>query len=141
MKLNPYLYFNGNCEAAFKAYARILGGKILAMMTYDATPAKGQVSPEWGAKIIHARLGVGDLLLMGSDAPPGKFDTPQGFSVTFSVDTAADAERIFKALSEKGAVKMAMAETFFAHRYGMVVDQFGTPWIIIFEKPMPASKN
>jgi PhnB protein len=70
MQLNPYLVFNGNCEAAFKFYEKVLGGKIEAMLPHEGTPAAEHVPPEWRNKIMHARLSVGDKVLMGSDAPP-----------------------------------------------------------------------
>ena len=70
-------------------------------------------------------------VVMGSDAPPGRYQTPDGFSVSLTVDTPADAERIFKALSEKGTVQMPLAESFFAKRFGMVTDRFGTPWMVL----------
>src|ERR1700687_5698945 len=86
MQLNPYLFFNGQCEAAFQFYADLLGGKIVAMMHHAGTPAENQVPPEWREKIIHARMIIGDQVLMGSDAPPGHFQQPQGFSVSLLVD-------------------------------------------------------
>ena len=89
--LNPYLHFNGQCEEAFNFYAKVLGGEIIAMMPHKGTPAEEHVPAEWQNKIIHARLMVGDKLLMASDAPPDRFDQPKGFSVTVGVDTAAEA--------------------------------------------------
>ena len=80
-----YLVFNGQCEAAFKFYERVLGGKILAMFTHAGTPAEEQVPPEWLDKIMHVTLKAGDTILMGSDAPPDHFKTPQGFSVNIAV--------------------------------------------------------
>ena len=133
MQLNPYLFFNGNCADAFKFYEKCLGGKIVTMMTHEGTPAAEQVPANWREKIIHARLTVGDQVLMGSDAPPDRYAPMKGFGVSFAVDSPADAEQIFKALSEKGAVGMPMQQTFFAVRFGMVVDQFGTPWMITCE--------
>jgi PhnB protein len=133
MQLNPYLFFNGNCADAFKFYEKCLGGKIVTMMTHEGTPAAEQVPANWREKIIHARLTVGDQVLMGSDAPPDRYAPMKGFGVSFAVDSPADAERIFKALSEKGAVGMPMQQTFFAVRFGMVLDQFGTPWMITCE--------
>ena len=130
MQLNPYLLFNGNCADAFKFYEKCLGGKIVTMMTHEGTPAAEQVPANWREKIIHARMTVGDYVLMGSDAPPDRYAPMKGFTVSFTADSPADAERIFKALSEKGAVGMPMQQTFFAARFGMVVDQFGTPWMI-----------
>jgi uncharacterized glyoxalase superfamily protein PhnB len=87
-----------------------------------------------GNNRIHARLMVGDKLLMASDAPPDRFDQPKGFSVTVGVDTAAEAERICNTFAEGGTVRMPMEETFFAERFGMVTDRFGTPWMILCEK-------
>jgi PhnB protein len=136
MKLNAYLFFDGQCEAAFRFYEKVLGGKIEAMLPHEGTPAAGQVSSEWLKKILHARLSIGDNLLMGSDAPPGRFDQPQGFTVNIGVTDAGEAERIFHALAENGQVKMPIAETFWAVRFGMLVDQFGIPWMVNCEKPM-----
>ena len=133
-QLNPYLFFNGQCEAAFKFYAELLGGKIIAMMTHAGTPAENQVPPEWREKIIHARMVIGDQLLMGSDAPPGHFQPPQGFSVSLMVDNAEDAERIFHTLAESGTVKMPLQKTFWAIRFGMLVDRFGIPWMVNCEE-------
>jgi PhnB protein len=135
MELNPNLNFHGHREAAFKFYERCLGGKIVAMMPHAGTPAEQHVPAEWRNKIIHARLMVGDQILMASDAPPEHYEKPQGFSVTISVSDATEAERVFKALAEGGTVKMPIQETFWAVRFGMLVDQFGIPWMINCEKP------
>jgi PhnB protein len=102
MRLNPYLYFNGQCEAAFKFYERCLGGKIVMMLTHEGTPAAEQVPPEWHKKILHARMIVGDTTLMASDAPPGHQGDMKGFSVTLGIDDPAEAERIFQALAKTG---------------------------------------
>jgi PhnB protein len=134
MQLNPYLTFSGQCEAAFKFYAEVLGGKIVAMITHAGTPAESHVPPEWRAKIMHARLMVGDKLLMGSDAPPDRFEEPKGFSVTIGIDKPEDAERIFHALAENGTVRMPLQKTFWAIRFGMLVDRFGIPWMINCEE-------
>jgi PhnB protein len=134
MQLNPYLTFNGQCEAAFTFYARVLGGKIEAMMTYGSSPMAEQTSPEWRNKIIHARLTVGDKMLMASDAPPDRYEPMKGIMVTLGIDDPGEAERIFHALSENGTVQMPIQETFWARRFGMFVDQFGTPWMVNCEK-------
>ncbi len=135
MQINPYLTFSGQCEAAFKFYAEVLGGEIIAMMPHEGTPMAEHVPAEWRSKIIHARMMVGDKVLMGSDAPPDRFEQMQGFSVTLGIDDPADAERIFHALAANGTVRMPIGETFWAVRFGMLVDQFGTPWMINCEKP------
>ena len=134
MQLNPYLTFNGQCEAAFKFYERCLGGKIIAMMTHVGTPAEQQVPAEWRNKIMHARLTVNDEVLMGSDAPPDHYQQPKGISVALQIKNAADAERTFHALAENGTIQMPIQETFWATRFGMLVDQFGIPWMINCEK-------
>ena len=104
MQLNPYLTFDGQCEAAFRFYEQALGGKIAAMMTYADTPAAEHTPPEARGKIIHARLVVGDTVLMGSDAPAERYEKMQGFSVTLNIDEPAEAERVFNALSAGGTV-------------------------------------
>jgi PhnB protein len=134
MKINPYLVFNGQCEVAFKFYEKCLGGKIEAMMPHAGTPVEEYVPPEWRGKILHARLVVGDQVLMGSDAPPDRFEQPQGFSVSLQIPNPADAERIFNTLVENGKVTMPFQQTFWAHRFGMLVDRFGIPWMINCEK-------
>jgi PhnB protein len=134
MQLNPYLTFNGQCEAAFKFYEQSLGGKIVAMATYAGTPAENQVPPEWSNKVIHSRLAIGGEVPMRSDAPPERFQASKGFSVTLGVDNPADAERIFNALAEKGTVQMPLQQTFWAVRFGMLVDKFGIPWMINCEQ-------
>jgi len=134
MQLNPYLLFNGQCEAAFKFYEQCLGGKIEVMMTHAGTPAEEHVPAEWRDKILHARLVVEDSVLMASDAPPGRYQQPQGFSVSLQLKDPDKAGRIFDALAEGGTVQMPFAETFWAARFGMLKDQFGIPWMINCEK-------
>jgi PhnB protein len=130
MQSNTYLNFNGNCEGAFKFYEQCLGGKIVAMMTHAESPMAEQTPAEWRDKILHVQLNVGDMVLMGSDAPPEYFEKPQGFNVNLQFDDVTEAERIFSALSKDGMVKMPIQETFWAARFGMLVDRFGTPWMI-----------
>ena len=134
MQLNPYLFFNGQCEAAFKFYEQCLGGKIVAMFSHAGTPAEGHVPANWRDKIMHARMLVGDEALMGSDAPPEHYEQTKGFSVSLSIDDPAQAERVFNALAEKGTVKMPFQRTFWAVGFGMLVDRFGIPWMINCEK-------
>ncbi len=134
MQLNPYLMFNGDCEEAFKFYEQCLGGEIVAMFTHEGSPMADNVPTDWRKKIMHARLVVGDQVLMGSDAPPAYREEPKGFSVSIGVTDPAEAERIFQALAERGQVKMPIQQTFWAVRFGMLVDRFGIPWMINCEK-------
>jgi PhnB protein len=139
MQLNPYLTFNGNCEEAFKAYHRILGGEIIAMIPHEGTPAECNVPAEWRKKIIHARLVGNGMVLMGSDAPPDRYQPMQGFSVTLNIKDPDEAELVFNALAKEGTVRMPLGETFFAIKFGMLADKFGTPWMVVCEKPRAAS--
>jgi len=123
-----YLSFDGRCEEAFKRYEKVFKGKILMMMRHSDAPFGSGVpqDSETANRIMHARLEVGGRLLMGADAPAHSSSKPQGFCV----------ERIFGQLSEGGAIVMPIGETFWAQRFGMVTDEFGTPWMVNCEKPI-----
>ena len=136
MQLSPYLSFNGNCAEAMKFYQQVLGGEMVAMQTYAGTPAAEHVSPELSDKIIHARLVFGENVLMASDGSPDQFEPMKGIAVTLNIPDQAEAERVFHALSAGGSITMPIAETFWAVRFGMLTDKFGTPWMINCEKPM-----
>ena len=128
--LNPYLFYNGNCEAAFNYYEKVLGGKIEFLMRADEGPADMKPSPGNEKKIMHARMSIGTQLLMASDAPPDHFHKPQGFAVSLTVPDLAEAEKKFKALAEGGSQNMPFEKTFFSKGFGMCVDQFGQPWMV-----------
>lgn len=130
MKMNPYLLFNGNCKQAFQFYAKVLNGKIAGMTTFGEAPAEMQTQPQWRDKVMHAWMTFGDNVLMASDAPPDHAEPMQGISISLNVDTAEEAERIWKAFAEGAQIKMALQQTFWALRFGMLVDRFGTPWMI-----------
>ena len=132
--MTPYLTFNAQCEAAFRFYETALGGKIVAMLRHGDVPMAGPVTPEAKNHILHARLMVGDRALMGSDAQQGHYEAPKGFYVNLSPTDPAEAERVYKALSEGGQVQMPLQETFWAQRFGMFADKFAIPWMINCEK-------
>ena len=133
MRINPYLLFDGQCEAALQFYEHCLGGKVVYAMTYAQSPMATQVPPEWSNRIVHATFSLGDRTLAAADAPPGTYRTPQGFSLTLDIDSPDEADRVFEKLSEKATVQMPMQETAWARRFGVLTDQFGTPWIISCE--------
>jgi PhnB protein len=147
VKVNPYLMFNGNCAEAMAYYEKHLGGKIGFMMKYSEAPPmpEGQAPPAEGCApdmtgmddlVMHASLQLGDVMLMASDSPPAMFQKPQGISVTLNIDSVAEAERIFKALADRGTVTMPLGETFWAERFGTITDRFGIPWMINCEGRM-----
>jgi PhnB protein len=130
MQINAYLNFSGQCAEAFRFYEQVLGGNITFMQTHGESPMRDQTPPGWENAVMHVRLEVGDQALMGSDAPGEYYQKPQGFSVSLGMGAPAEAERIYNALSEGGEVRMALQKTFWAERFAMLVDRYGTPWII-----------
>ncbi|MES1260765.1 MAG: YciI family protein [Acidobacteriota bacterium] len=134
LQVNPYLTFSGQCEEAFRFYERCLGGTIETMMPHAGTPVEAHMPPAWRDKILHARMTVGEQVLMGSDAPPDRYQAPRGISVSLQIGGVAEAERVFQALAENGKVQMPLQETFWAARFGAVTDRFGTPWMINCER-------
>jgi PhnB protein len=131
MQMNPYLSFNGQCEAAFEFYERCLGGQLGPMFRYGGSPMANQVPADWQDKVMHGSLTVGGRVLMGGDvAPAAIYEEPKGFSLSLQKQSTTDAERIFRELSNGGRVTMPLEKTFWATRFGMVVDRFGIPWLI-----------
>ena len=133
MQLNPYVNFNGQCEAAFEFYEQVLGGKITFKMTWGEMPGADQFPPETHKLIMHATLAVGDQTLMGADAPPDRYKQPTGMNVSIHVNKT-DGERIFNALAQNGNVTMPFQQTFWSPGFGMCVDQFGIPWMVNCEQ-------
>ena len=133
MKTTTYLFFNGQCEEAFKHYEKVLGAKPQMMMHYEGSPAASMVPPDNANKVLHGSIKVGDMTVMGADCPPGRYNKQQGFAVTLDFDKPEEAERVFKGLGEGGTVTMPMEKTFFAERFGMLVDRFAIPWMVMCE--------
>src|SRR5688572_29449955 len=138
MKLNTYLNFGGNCEQAFRFYEQHLGGKIAMMMRRSEQPDQTETWPGWEQTIQYAIMNIGETELMGADVPPDRFQPMRSAYLSLTVDSPAEAERIYTLLIDGGEVFMPMAETFFAHRFGMLRDKFGTSWMILALKPQPA---
>ncbi len=130
MKLSTHLTFNGQCRAAFNLYRQCLGGAIVTMLTYGDSPMASQTPPEWRDKILHATLKIGDEVLAGVDLLPKDFEPPKGFFVLIEVADPEEAERIFETLSVNGVIRMPIQETFWALRFGVLVDRYGIPWEI-----------
>jgi PhnB protein len=128
--------FAGSCAEAFRFYEQHLGGKISMMMTHGQAPDQSRANPEWKDAVLHARIVLGDTELMGADIPNAQ--PMRSAYLSLSVDSDAEAERIFAVLSESGQVWMAMQETFFASRFGQLQDKFGINWMILRERPVPA---
>ncbi len=130
MQINPYLFYDSNCEAAFKFYEKVLGGKIEMLVRNEDAPPDMPSPPERKKNIMHIRMSVDGQILMASDAPPEYVQKPQGFRVSLSLKDPAEAEQKFKALSEGGSIDMPFSKTFFSKGFGMCIDQFGIPWMV-----------
>jgi PhnB protein len=143
MKLHTYLNYGGNCEQAFRFYEQHLGGKITMMMTHaqqpDPSPDSSNVPPDWQNAILHANMDLGGTQLMGADVPPDRFQPMRSAYLTLGLDSIDEAERIYALLSDGGEIFMPMAETFFAFRFAMLRDKFGTSWMLLHERPRPST--
>ena len=137
MHMTPYLNFQGQCEEAFTFYEASLGGHLGPVFRYAGSPLADQVPPEWGDKVMHASLTVGGHELMGGDVAPDRYEEPKGFSLSLQMNDPTEAERVFHELSRDGRVVMTLEKTFWAARFGMVVDRFGIPWLINCEESDP----
>ena len=128
--MTTHLSFKGECEAAFKFYEQCLDGQLGAIFRYAGSPLADQVPADWQDKVMHGSFTFGDQVLMGGDVAPDRYEQPKGFSLSLQMQSAADAERIFHELARGGTVVMPLEKTFWAARFGMVVDRFGIPWLI-----------
>jgi PhnB protein len=135
MKMTTYVNFPGTCSEALDYYAKHLGGKIVMKSTFDQMPDPKMAPPGMEKKILHARMTLGDTVLMASDGP--KVEPMRSAYLCLAVDSNEEAERIYNALSDGGEVFIKMGEQFFAHRFGQLRDKFGINWMVIHEKPMP----
>lgn len=130
MQMSPYLHFTGDCEAAFAFYEQCLGAVRGAIFRYAGTPLAGQVSPDWSDKIMHGNLTIGGQTVMAADVAPSAYEAPRGFSLSLQIESPAEAERVFHELGIGGLVVLPLEQTFWAARFGMLVDRFGIPWMI-----------
>ena len=136
MRIEPRisLIFNGDCDAAFALYEQCLGATVTFRLTWADSPMADRASAEWRDKILHATLTIGGAALSGGDVLPGSYERPQGFQLQLNLDDAAAAERIFTQLADGGEVTVPLQQTFWALRFGAVVDRFGIPWAINCEE-------
>lgn len=134
MKLYTYLNYGGNCEAALRFYEQHLGGKVTMLMRHGEQPNASAVAAEMKNAVLHARMHIGDTELLASDVPPERFQPMRSAYLTLILDSSPEAERVYKLLSENGQVFMPMEETFFAHRFAMLRDRFGTSWMLLHER-------
>ena len=133
MQVQPYLNFDGRCEEAVEFYRRALGAEVTALMRFKDSPephAPGMVPPGAENKVMHANLRIGDTAVLASDGRCQGKPSFQGFALSLTPPTDADAERLFAALGDGGQVQMPLAKTFFSSSFGMVADRFGVSWMV-----------
>ncbi|HSL23889.1 MAG TPA: VOC family protein [Vicinamibacterales bacterium] len=134
MKLYTYLNYGGNCRQAFEFYAEHLGARITSITTHGELSESSNVPPEWKDAIVHARIEIGGTMVLGADIPPDRFQPMRSAYLSLMVDSVDEAERIYALLTKDGQIFMPMEETFFAHRFAMFRDRFGTSWMLLHER-------
>ena len=134
MKLDIYLNYGGNCAEAFRFYEKHLGGKIAMMTMHGEQPNPQDVPPGLAGKVLHARIEIAGAVVMGADVPPERFRPMRSAYLTLLLDSANEAERVYALLSDGGEIFMKMEETFFASRFAMLRDRFGTSWMLLHER-------
>ena len=134
MKVEPYLFFNGQCEEALEFYKQALGAEVTMLMRTNESPEPpppGMLPPGFEHKIMHASLRIGETTVMASDGNSTTKASFQGFSLSIGASDAAQAGRWFTALGQGGQVQMPLGKTFFSPCFGMVADRFGVSWMVI----------
>src|SRR5687768_2577557 len=122
MQMTTYLSFRGQCEEAFRCYEATLGGRVGLIFRYGGTPLASQVPADWQDKVMHGSLTIGAQVLMAADVAPENYVTPKGFSLSLQMKDTSEAERVFNDLAEGGRIVMPLETTFWAARFGMLVD-------------------
>lgn len=135
MQLYTYLNYGGNCRQAFEFYAERLGGRIVFLTTHGDNPVMPLPTPEWKDAVLHARLEIGGTAVLGADVPPDRFEPMRSAYLTLLLESDEEADRVYALLSDGGQLFMAMQETFFATRFAMLRDRFGTSWMLLHERP------
>ncbi len=139
MGLYTYLNYGGNSEQAFRFYEQHLGGKVVMLMRHGEQPNAQNVSPDLKGKVLHARLALGDTEVWAADVQPDRFEPMRSAYLSLTTESSEEAERVYALLTDGGQIFMRMEETFFAHRFAMLRDKFGTSWMILHERAMPPS--
>ena len=131
MQVQPYLFFDGRCEEALDYYRKTLGAEVQMLMRYKDSPVPPQGEAPPGDKVMHAAFRIGDTTLMASDGHALGKPSFQGFSLSLTVASDAEAERKFAALADGGKVLQPLIKTFFSSRFGMLNDRFGVGWMLM----------
>jgi PhnB protein len=131
MQIQPYLYFNGRAEEAIEFYKSALGAKVNMLMRFKEAPDQSMISSGSENKVMHAYINIGETGVLISDGRNTGKTNFDGFALTITTKTVAEADKLFAALADGGRVTMPQAKTFFSPRFGMLADQFGVNWIVL----------
>ena len=137
MQLHTYLNYGGNCEEAFRFYEKHLGGTVTFLMRHGEQPTTSELRPDWNGKVLHARMSLGGTELLGADVP--SYEPMRSAYLSLTVASNEEADRVYALLSEGGQLFMPIQETFFASRFAMLRDRFGTSWMLLCPKAQTAS--
>src|SRR4051812_30372713 len=139
MRVDVYLNYGGNCEQAFRFYEQHLGAKVTFMMKHGEAPEAGKPPSGLEGKVLHSRMELGGAVVLGADVQPDRFQPMRSAYLTIHADSSAQAEKLYALLTDGGEIFMKMEETFFATRFAMLRDKFGTSWMLLHDRPMPNS--
>ena len=138
-QVQPYLFFEGRCQEALEFYRKALGAEVTALMRYKDSPDQTMVQPGSEDKVMHASFQIGETTVMASDGRCGGQPSFQGFALSLTVSTEAEADRLFGAIADGGQVIMPLTTTFFSPRFGMTTDRFGVSWMVYVAPREPAA--
>jgi PhnB protein len=130
-RVDNYLFFDGRCEEAIEFYRKALGAEVEMLMRFKDSPDKSMIAPGVENKVMHATIKIGETSLMVSDGRGQGTPKFEGFSLSIPAANPQEAERLFKALSDGGQVRMPLGKTFFSPSFGMLADRFGVGWRVI----------
>jgi PhnB protein len=138
MKLWIYLNYGGNCEAAFRFYEEHLGAKMTEISRHGDVP-NPDLPESWRDKVLHARIEIGENVVMGADIPGERYQPMRSAYLTLMLDSDEEADRVYSILADGGEIFMKMESTFFASRFAMLRDRFGTSWMLLHEHDRPSA--
>ena len=131
MQIQPYLSFDGRCEEAIEYYRGALGAQVETLMRWKECPMPNEGARPPDDKVMHARLRIGDAIVMASDGRSTGHPKFEGITLSLNVANDDEAKRKFAALAEGGQVQQPLTQTFFSSSFGMLTDRFGVPWMVV----------
>lgn len=115
-------------------YKECLGGE-LSLQTIGESPMAEQMPPQMKQGILHSTLVNGGLIIMASDMA-GEQGVKRGNSVSLMLNCSSEEEirTFYSKLSAGGKATHPLEETFWGALFGDLVDKFGNPWLLHYDK-------